>query len=222
MDAVRITTHATYDGPGSLSPSLVAPDPLVQFRTWFSEAERSVSEPEAMAISTTSPLPNPTPSVRFVLLRTVDKRGFVFFTNYESRKAKELEAAPRAALAFYWREMHRQVRVVGNAERVSKEESEEYFKTRPLGSRIGAWASPQSQVIKEGEIEQRVREVRERFGVQDEATDKVDVPLPDFWGGWRIVPDEVEFWSGKPSRLHDRVRYTRTDEDKWKIERLAP
>jgi len=159
--------------------------------------------------------------VRVVLLKQVDERGFVFFTNYESRKSRELLESGHAALAFYWRELHRQVRVVGRIERVAEEESDAYYVTRPVGSRVGAWASPQSSVVGEGDVQQRVHDVEHRFGLD---AGKDDVPRPPFWGGWRVVPLEVEFWMGKPSRLHDRVRYLRKDESvtEWNIERLAP
>jgi len=137
-----------------------------------------------------------------------------------------MDANPRASLAFYWREVHRQVRVVGPVEKVSREESEAYFRTRPLGSRIGAWASNQSAVIAEDELDQQVNQIKERFGVQ-EGDVEADIPLPDHWGGWRLIPNEVEFWVGKPSRLHDRVRYRcregpPTDPPTWITERLSP
>jgi pyridoxamine-phosphate oxidase len=245
MDAVpekiQVTTHATYDAPGSLTPASVDPSPLTQFRKWFTEAQGIVSEPEAMAISTTTASTPPVPSVRFVLLKTVDARGFIFYTNYSSRKSLELSATGRAALAFYWREQHRQVRVVGRVERVTVEESEEYYKTRPVGSQLGAWASPQSSVVGEAEVKRRLEEVEDRFGLKSVSNrGDVDIPRPDFWGGWRVIPEsagsfhfhflvadnlcfsEVEFWSGKPSRLHDRVRYLRLINDQWKIDRLAP
>ncbi|KAJ3484263.1 hypothetical protein NLI96_g5780 [Meripilus lineatus] len=169
------------------------------------------------------------PSSRFVLLKELDKRGFLFFTNYESRKARELDESPYAALAFYWREVHKQVRVVGKVEKVSKETSEEYFKTRPVGSRLGAWSSPQSSVVREGEVKERLEKNKARFGIEDEhaAASDIEIPLPEFWGGYRVVPQEVEFWLGKPSRLHDRIRYTRVagspdDAPQWTIERIAP
>ncbi|KAL7279938.1 hypothetical protein ACG7TL_006349 [Trametes sanguinea] len=219
-DKIQVLAHAQYDAPESLSPSTVAPDPLAQFRAWFTAVttQGSVHEPEAMTLCTASAAG--VPSARVVLLKQADARGFVFYTNYTSRKSRELAANPRAALAFYWREVHKQVRVVGRAERVSREESEAYFHSRPRGSQVGAWASRQSEVVQDGEVQARAQKLAERFG-------EGEVPLPEFWGGWRIVPDEVEFWLGKPSRLHDRVRYTRIegspdDAPQWKIERLAP
>lgn len=139
-----------------------------------------------------------------------------------------MEENPRAALAFYWREVHRQVRVVGRVERVEKEKSREYFESRPVGSRLGAWASRQSEVVGEGEVKGELEKMKEKFGVKEgQGKEDAIVPLPEFWGGWRVIPDEVEFWSGKPSRLHDRVRYLRKpgssdDEPAWTIDRLAP
>ncbi|KAI0699271.1 pyridoxamine 5'-phosphate oxidase [Cerioporus squamosus] len=218
-DKLRILAHEQYDAPESLSPHTVDPDPLAQFRAWFTSAQvqRAVHEPEAMTLCTATAAG--IPSARVLLLKQVDARGFVFFTNYTSRKSRELDENPRAALAFYWREVHKQVRVVGRVERVSREESEEYFHSRPIGSQVGAWASKQSSVVGEGELQARVEKIKERFGEE--------VPAPDFWGGWRVIPDEVEFWLGKPSRLHDRVRYLRVegspdDAPQWKIERLSP
>jgi pyridoxamine-phosphate oxidase len=194
MDAVvhpdpstlRITTHEQYHSATVLTPSSVKPSPLLQFDEWFTAANDSgVKEPEAMSLSTCTRAG--IPSSRIVLLKQVDARGFVFFTNYTSRKSRELTDSPHAALAFYWREVSRQVRVVGTAERVSRSESEAYFKSRPVGSRIGAWASRQSSVVGEGEVAQRVQDMKKQFHVSDEGSD-VDIPLPDFWGGWRIVP----------------------------------
>ncbi|KAI0754982.1 pyridoxamine 5'-phosphate oxidase [Daedaleopsis nitida] len=216
-DKLQIVAHEQYDAPEALSPGAVDPCPLAQFRAWFTAHQGAVHEPEAMTLCTSTPAG--VSSARVVLLKQVDARGFVFYTNYTSRKSRELAANPRAALALYWREVHRQVRVVGRAERVDRAESDAYFHSRPLGSQLGAWASRQSSVVAEGEVQARAEKMQERFGE--------NVPLPEFWGGWRIVPDEVEFWLGKPSRLHDRVRYTRVegspdDAPEWKIERLAP
>ncbi|KAF7298867.1 Pyridoxamine 5-phosphate oxidase [Mycena indigotica] len=212
-----VLPHTQYNDVQHLTPSTVQPSPLDQFRTWFAAAAAAnVHEPEAMSLSTCTP--DGLPSARIVLFKQIDARGFVFFTNYTSRKSAELLANPNAALVFYWREVSRQVRITGRVEKVSKEESEQYFNGRPLGSRLGAWASPQSSVVTEDEVQKRLEEVKARFG------DANDIPLPDFWGGWRVIPSQVEFWSGKPSRLHDRVLYTRqTDgEDVWTIDRLAP
>lgn len=183
-DKIQILAHEQYDAPDALSPSSVAPDPLAQFRAWFKavSARGSVHEPEAMTICTATAAG--VPSARVVLLKQADARGFVFYTNYTSRKSRELAENPRAALAFYWREESRQVRVVGRAERVTREESEEYFHSRPRGSQVGAWASKQSSVVQDGEIQARADKLKERFG-------EGEVPLPEFWGGWRIVPECV-------------------------------
>lgn len=179
-DQLKVLPHRQYITPDHLSPLTVAPSPLDQFRTWFKEAVEGgvVQEPEAMSLSTATP--SGIPSARVVLFKQLDARGFVFFTNYTSRKSQELHANPHAALVFYWREVHRSVRVLGRVERVSREESEEYYRSRPLGSRLGAWASRQSTVVGEGEVVERLKEVEERFGAE--------VPLPEFWGGWRVVP----------------------------------
>lgn len=192
----------------------VDPDAIGQFRRWFEEALRSeMVEPNAMILSTSTP--DGTPSARVVLLKGFDERGFVFFTNYESRKAAELRRNPRAALLFYWGEVSRQVRIEGEAEMTSREESEEYFRTRPLESRIGAWASKQSEVIPARTyLEARVNRVREQFPGDD-------IPLPSFWGGFRVKPVVVEFWQGRENRLHDRLRYSKQD-DQWILERLSP
>ncbi|KAG9001045.1 hypothetical protein FRB94_004938 [Tulasnella sp. JGI-2019a] len=228
--AIRITSHNQYISTKDLSPSTVLPSPLDQFRKWFKESADppegmpKVPEPEAMSIATATA--EGVPSVRFVLLKEVDDTGFVFFTNYESRKSRELEANPKVALALYWKEVSRQVRVVGRIERVSDEASTTYYKSRPLGSRIGAWASRQSEVVGEGALEKNYAEVKRRFGVGDEDAVDANIPRPEYWGGWRVIPDEVEFWAGQPSRLHDRVRYTRetptVGDVEWKIERLSP
>ena len=198
----------------SLEVADIAADPIVQFTRWFEDARRAdLVEPNAMTLATATP--DGRPSARIVLLKDVDARGFVFFTDYRSRKADELDANPRAALVFLWKEIERQVRVCGDVSRVSTEESEAYFKTRPLGSRIGAWASQQSTVIPEREfLERAVAQVQARFPGDD-------VPLPPHWGGFRLAPTEIEFWQGRTSRLHDRLRYRRSA-GTWGIERLSP
>jgi pyridoxamine 5'-phosphate oxidase len=188
-------------------------DPLRQFERWFDEAESGgVDVPEAMALATATL--DGRPSARMVLLKGADERGFAFYTNYESRKGGELASNPRAALLFHWRPLGRQVRVEGRVERVPADESEAYFRTRPLGSRLAAWASPQSRPLADrAELERLYADAQERFGE--------DVPLPPDWGGFRLVPDAYEFWEHGDDRLHDRVRYER-DAAGWSRTRLAP
>lgn len=192
----------------------VSHDPIVEFARWFAEAqEAQVPEPTAMTLATATA--DGAPSARIVLLKAFDQRGFVFFTDYRSRKGGELEANPRAALVFFWGELERQVRITGTVTTTSPEESEEYFRSRPLGSRLGAWASHQSRVIPgRAVLESDLREVEERFG-------DGDVPLPPHWGGYRVAPDAIEFWQGRENRLHDRIRYARGGGG-WKVERLSP
>jgi len=194
----------------------VSHDPIVEFARWFAEAqEAEVLEVNAMTLATATAAG--VPSARIVLLKAFDERGFVFFTDYRSRKGGELEANPRAALVFYWGELERQVRITGGVVVTSREESEEYFRSRPLGSRLGAWASHQSRVIPgRTALEQDLRDVEERYG-------DGEVPLPPHWGGYRLVPDAIEFWQGRESRLHDRIRYVRESGGKgWRVERLSP
>jgi pyridoxamine 5'-phosphate oxidase len=203
------------DDSRELREADVAPDPFRQFGAWFEQAcSANLLRPDAMTLATAGA--NGRPSARMVLLRGCDERGFAFFTNYESRKADELEANPQAALVFYWPEFERQVRVEGRVERVSGEESDAYFRSRPRGSQLSAWASPQSRVIGGREpLERRVEEVAASY-------QGADVPRPPFWGGYRIVPVVIEFWQGRANRLHDRLRYLRLDESRWRIERLGP
>jgi pyridoxamine 5'-phosphate oxidase len=192
----------------------VSRDPIAEFARWFAEAQAAeVEEPNAMVLATATP--DGTPSARVVLLKGFDERGFVFFTDYRSRKGAELEANPRAALVLHWSELERQVRITGDVTRTSAEESEAYYRSRPLGSRLGAWVSHQSQAIPSRDVlEGGLREVERRFAGGD-------VPLPPYWGGYRVRPEAIEFWQGRENRLHDRVRYER-EGDRWKIERLAP
>ena len=191
------------------------PDPVRQFAAWLAEAQAAgVLEPTAMTLATATA--DGTPSARIVLLKAFDARGFVFYTNYDSQKGRELDANPRAALLFFWPELERQVRLSGVVERTSREESETYFRSRPEGSRLGAWISKQSAVIPD-------RETLERDFAQIATTFAAgDIPLPPFWGGYRLVPHAIELWQGRPSRLHDRLRYTRASDDRWRIERLSP
>ena len=209
----RLATLRKEYGAAELSRKSVDADPIRQFSLWFREAEEAqVPEPNAMTLSTASRTGRP--SARVVLLKDVSPDGFTFFTNYLSRKARELAENPYASMVFWWRELERQVRVDGVVERLSGEESDEYFEVRPRGSQIGAWASPQSEVIdSRSELEERVRRIESQFDNH--------VPRPEFWGGYRLIPDVLEFWQGRESRLHDRILYRRED-SVWCIERLAP
>ena len=190
------------------------PDPIAQFEHWYQLAiDAKLPEPNAMSLATVEG--DGQPSLRTVLLKLYDADGFVFFTNYHSRKAREIDANDRVALLFPWVALARQVTILGHAARIPTAESLKYFATRPRGSQIGAWSSPQSQVITSRSLlEQKVDEIKRKFA-------DGEVPLPDFWGGYRVIPDSIEFWQGRASRLHDRFRYTR-DDDHWRIERLAP
>lgn len=191
------------------------PDPIRQFHAWMHQAlTAEVPEPYAMTLATATP--DGLPSARVVLLRGVDERGFTFFTSYEGRKAGELEANPRAALVFYWAELERQVRVAGTVERASEAESDDYFRNRPRGSQLGAWASHQSEVLPgRATLERRLAELERQYADRD-------VPRPPTWGGYRVRPLAIEFWQGRRSRLHDRLRYRRAEDGAWVIERLSP
>lgn len=214
--------HAERDGRDDLEDivhvlreTAVATNPFTQFRSWLDQAVAAqLPQPLGMALATASA--DGRPSVRIVLLRGFDARGFVFFTNYESRKAQELDSNPQAALAFYWAELDRQVRIEGRVERISAEESDTYFASRPRGSRLGAWASPQSQIIADRDLlDRRMEELEAKYA-------EGDIPRPPYWGGYRVVPVSIEFWQGQVNRLHDRLRYRRLDGDSWCLERLAP
>ena len=185
VEKVIVTTHQQYNSTDVLSPTTVTSSPLDQFRIWFSEVSKNdiVKEPEVMTLSTSTP--SGIPSARVVLFKQLDSRGFIFFTNYTSRKSQEILSNPRAALVFYWREVSRSVRVLGRVEKVSNEESEEYFHSRPVGSQLGAWASRQSTVVGDGEVLERLEKVKKRFDGSEDTL----VPLPEFWGGWRVVPE---------------------------------
>lgn len=199
----------------ALDESELLPDPIEQFRLWFDQAvEARVAEPNAMTLATATR--DGRPSARVVLLKGLDEEGFVFYTGYESRKGRELAENPAVALVFFWPELERQVRVTGMARKIPREESEAYFRSRPRGSRIGAWASPQSEVIPDrAALERRLAEIEARFPGDD-------VPLPPNWGGYRVEPESIEFWQGRRSRLHDRLRYRRGPGGEWVVERLAP
>ncbi len=191
------------------------PDPIKQFGNWFTAAiEAGIRDVNAMSLATAGR--DAKPSVRIVLLKGFDQDGFVFFTNYGSEKGRQLDGNPYAALDFYWIELDRQIRISGRVERTSREESDHYFRSRPVGSQLGAWVSRQSEVIDGRRVlDARLAEMTERFG------DK-PIPLPPHWGGYRVKPDTIEFWQGRPNRLHDRFRYTRQADGRWLIDRLAP
>ncbi len=198
----------------ALDRSSLDDDPVAQFQRWFADAERAqLLEPNAMTLATADASGHP--SARVVLLKGIDERGLVFFTDYRSRKARDLAANSRAAVAFLWKELERQVRVTGDVELVTPEESAAYFRTRPRGSRIGAWASVQSAELQDrGILEREVTRIDAQYPGDD-------IPLPPHWGGYRLVPDEFEFWQGRENRLHDRFRYSRSGQQ-WKIDRLSP
>ena len=190
-------------------------DPLQQFGAWFAAAlAAEIRDVNAMSLATATP--DGKPSVRIVLLKGFDERGFAFFTNYDSEKSQQLEANPHAALAFYWVQLERQIRITGSVQRTSREDSAAYFHSRPVGSQLGAWVSKQSDVIDARQVlDARLTEMTERF-------ENGDIPLPPHWGGYRLQPDRFEFWQGRPNRLHDRFRYSRQADGTWLIDRLAP
>jgi pyridoxamine 5'-phosphate oxidase len=210
MDIAELRKEYTFAG---LRRADLHHDPIHQFRNWFDAAlNAGLPEPNAMTLSTVDT--EGQPSSRIVLLKDLDHRGFTFFTNYESRKGKELAANPRAALTFFWHGLERQVCVRGLCEKVGREEAETYYKSRPVGSRLGAWVSSQSTPIPDREfLELKLKEVTAKFGDNP--------PIPPYWGGYVLRPHAFDFWQGRPSRLHDRFLYTRTREE-WKLERLSP
>jgi len=216
MGLPRDPAASRYEHIGKgLRRSDLNPDPIKQFANWFTTAiEMGIRDVNAMSLATAGQ--DAKPSVRIVLLKSFDEDGFVFFTNYESEKGKQLEANPYAALGFYWIELDRQIRISGKVDKTSRKESQTYFHSRPVGSQLSAWASRQSAVLDGRRVlDARMEEMNERFA------DK-RVPLPPHWGGYRLKPDNMEFWQGRSNRLHDRFRYTRHSDGSWLIERLAP
>ena len=211
------STHARKEyEQGSLDEATVERDPIRQFAAWYDAAVAAgVPEPEAMTLSTATP--DGRPSARIVLLRGFDARGFCFFTNYDSHKGRELTANPHAALTFHWADLERQIRIEGRVERTTAAESDEYFRTRPSTSRIGAWSSPQSQVIPDRAT---LESLFARF--RAEHPDDASIPRPPNWGGFRLIPERIEFWQGRPSRLHDRLVFRADPRGGWRLERLAP
>jgi pyridoxamine 5'-phosphate oxidase len=216
MDAIDLAgLRREYETQG-LRRAEMHPDPIEQFATWFSTAANS-AVPDVNAMTLATATPDGKPSARVVLLKAFDQRGFVFFTNYQSDKGRELEANPRAALAIYWVELQRQVRIAGRVEKTSHEDSEAYFHSRPRGSQLGAWVSHQSEVIDARRIlDARLAGMEERFAGIDV------IELPAHWGGYRVIPETIEFWQGRANRLHDRFRYTRQGDGSWALDRLAP
>ncbi|MBH8573644.1 pyridoxamine 5'-phosphate oxidase [Nostocaceae cyanobacterium CENA369] len=214
MDKTIADLRKDYTLEG-LSGTEIDLNPFIQFQKWFDQAlAAQLTEPNAMTIATA--MPDGKPSARMVLLKDFDERGFVFFTNYNSRKGQELAENPQAALVFWWAELERQVRISGHVEKVSENESDKYFHSRPANSRLGAWVSNQSEVIESREVlEQRLQEFHSKYENQE-------IPRPPHWGGLRVIPTEIEFWQGRSSRLHDRLLYTRLHDNSWKIERLSP
>ncbi|HEY9711694.1 MAG TPA: pyridoxamine 5'-phosphate oxidase [Oculatellaceae cyanobacterium] len=212
ISVANLRKEYTFQG---LSETEAHHNPFEQFKIWFEQAlAAQLPEPNAMTIATATP--DGKPSARMVLLKDYDERGFVFYTNYESHKGRQLGENPWGALAFWWVQLERQVRIEGRVEKVSEAESDVYFHSRPIESQLGAWASHQSQAIESREVlERRLHQLKEEY-------QNKEIPRPPHWGGFRVIPTEIEFWQGRPSRLHDRLLYRRGDDGSWRIQRLSP
>jgi pyridoxamine 5'-phosphate oxidase len=212
IDLQRLRKEYTRAG---LAEADANPNPIEQFRKWFDEAlAANLHEPNAVTLATATL--DGRPSARVVLLKGYDDRGFVFYTNYKARKSRELEENPRCTLVFYWGELERQVRIEGRAKRISGEESDAYYRSRPRGSRLGSWASVQSRTVEDrGILEKRLRELEAKYEGRE-------IPRPPFWGGYRVEPGTIEFWQGRENRMHDRLLYSRLDSGGWRMERLQP
>ncbi len=212
MDIGTLRREYTQAG---LSKTNLAANPFLQFETWFQQANQAhIAEVNAMQIATSTAQGEP--SLRTVLLKAFDEQGFVFYTNYHSQKAQQIAENPQVAALFFWKELERQVEITGRVEKVSTLESLKYFTSRPRGSQLGAWVSAQSSIISSRKLlEAKLEEMKLKFS-------HGEIPLPDFWGGFRIIPDTVEFWQGRPNRLHDRFEYRLTEQNSWQIERLSP
>lgn len=199
----------------SLREEDVEKNPMKQFEIWWQAAiDSKIEEPNAMALATCGP--GGKPSARIVLLKSLHKKGFVFYTNYESHKANDIKHNPFVALVFFWKELERQIRIEGKVKEISKKESDDYFAQRPRESQLGAWSSPQSRVIEDaGFLQENFKKYKDKF-------ESKKIPRPPFWGGFLVEAYQIEFWQGRPGRLHDRIQYILTKENKWKIQRLAP